>query len=160
MKNWYCTQDYFQPVLFSPFNTWKRFRPVLNSHRRDYTCKNGIRPVWNLPAYIEGERGKIKWWQIFLCIQLYNYCCRFVAHWTIPKSMSGYYQESGRAGRDGAQSFCRLYYSKREMDTVAFLINKENSKFTVSSFIKHTNCCLFMSFKRCIENHQIECRTK
>lgn len=120
----------------------------------------GIRPFWNLPANNDGERGKNKTGQIFLCIQLYNYCCRFVAHWTIPKSMSGYYQESGRAGRDGAQSFCRLYYSKREMDTVAFLINKENSKFTVSSFIKHTNCCLFMSFKRCMENHQIECRTK
>ena len=55
----------------------------------------------------------------------------FVVHYNMPKDVESYYQEAGRAGRDGACAHCALLFGENDVRTAKFLINNAQENETL-----------------------------
>lgn len=62
---------------------------------------------------------------------------RYVIHYNMPETLEAYYQEAGRAGRDGARAECYLLYSPRDLQIRRYLIEKAAENGEISEELLH-----------------------
>jgi ATP-dependent DNA helicase RecQ len=76
---------------------------------------------------------------------------RFVAHFDVPGSIEAYYQEAGRAGRDGESAWCELLFNYADVGTQEFFIEGNNPPFETIQAVYQS----LLSWSDA--NHEVQC---
>lgn len=78
---------------------------------------------------------------------------RFVLHYNMPKNMEGYYQEAGRAGRDGDNAECILLYGTQDIMTNRYLIENGSSTGRSVEYEKLNNMVDYCNTEGCLRSY-------